>query len=383
MKLNILYVITKLELGGAQKQLLALMEALDKNKFNVFLFTAEKGLLVDDVLLLKGIKIKRSVFLERPINFFKDIIAFFEIYAFIKKNKIEIVHTHSSKAGILGRWAGKLAKAKVIIHTVHGWSFNDYQHRLKRVFFIWVERITAKFTDTIVIVSDYDREKGLANRIGREKSYRLIRYGINYAEFQVKDKDIKKELGINNGDLIVGTVCCLKAQKSPRDFIKLAFLVNKFLPHTKFILVGDGVLRKEVEGEISRLNLQNQVILTGWRRDIPRILSAMDVFVLTSLWEGLPIAVLEAIAAGKVVVATDTGGVREIIACGKTGFLVPLGDITALSEKIIMLFKNKNVGSQTEESIKDIINRGFTIEDMARQNQSLYEFYSGGINFKN
>ena len=126
-KTNLLYIITKLELGGAQKQLLSLIKGLDKQVYNIFLFTAKDGLLIKEALALDGLILNRSRFLERKINPLKDLLALIEIYGFIKKNRIQIVHTHSSKAGILGRLAAGLAKTKIIIHTVHGWSFHDYQ----------------------------------------------------------------------------------------------------------------------------------------------------------------------------------------------------------------------------------------------------------------
>ncbi|TAN59363.1 glycosyltransferase family 1 protein, partial [bacterium] len=163
-KINILYVITKLELGGAQKHLLSLIANLDKSKFNIFLFTSKEGLLLNDVLAISGLYIKTSPNLTRPINFFKDLPALFEIYSFIRKHNIDIVHTHSSKAGIVGRLAARLAKVKIIIHTVHGWPFNDYQRFIVRYIYIWLERLAARLSDKLIIVSCFDKKKGLINR---------------------------------------------------------------------------------------------------------------------------------------------------------------------------------------------------------------------------
>jgi hypothetical protein len=186
-------VITKLELGGAQKQLLSLITRLDKERFNIFLFTAQDGLLIKEASSITGLTIKKSRYLERPINPLKDLLALIEIYKFIKKNNIDIVHTHSSKAGILGRFVARLAKVKFIIHTVHGWSFNDYQPLFMRSVFIGLERLSARFTHKLIVVSYYDRKKGLKNRIAREDKYRLIRYGIEYTEFISGDQKIKEE----------------------------------------------------------------------------------------------------------------------------------------------------------------------------------------------
>jgi len=372
-RINLLYVITELELGGAQKQLLSLINHLDQDKFRPFLFTAKDGFLIPEAQALNGLTLKKSRCLERQINPIKDLLALIEIYWFIKRNNIEIVHTHSSKAGILGRLAARLAKVGVIIHTVHGWSFNDYQTRVERLFFIWLERLSARFSDKLVVVSYYDRQKGLDNHIGKENKYRFIRYGVDYTEFNIKDQNIREELGINPKDLAVGMIACFKPQKSPRDFIRLAFLTKRILPDARFLLVGDGALRKKIEKLIHKFNLEKQIILAGWRKDIPRILSAIDVFVLTSLWEGLPISVLEAMASSKPVITTHTGGVAEIIIEGESGFMVPPGDTNKMSEKLAILLKDKNLRTQMGQNAKDSLDSNFTITNMIRSNENLYE----------
>jgi len=372
-RINLLYVITKLELGGAQKQLLSLIDHLNKEKFRLFLFTAKDGLLIPEASSINGLTLKKSRCLERSINPLKDFLALIEIYWFIKRNNIEIVHTHSSKAGIIGRWAARLAKVKIIVHTVHGWSFNDYQPRLVRLFFIWLERLNAQFTDKLIVVSNYDKQKGLYNRIGKENKYCFIHYGINHTEFNIKDQNIRRELGIDTQDLVVGMVSCLKPQKSPQDFVKLAFLVERASPDVKFLLVGDGILRKKIERLICKFNLQAQVILTGWRRDVSRILSMIDVFVLTSLWEGLPITVLEAMASSKPVVATHTGGIQELVIEGKSGFLVPPHDVNKMLERLTVLLKDNNLRMQMGQNARESLNFDFALTNMIDNSQNLYE----------
>ena len=389
--LNLLYVITKLELGGAQKQLLSLVRCLDKERYNLSLITAKDGLLIRDAQSIKDLRLVKSRFLERPINPLRDLLALFQIYSFIKKSKIDIVHTHSSKAGILGRWAARLARKKIIIHTVHGWSFNRYQNRLLRRIIIWLERLTALITDKFIVVSYHDWQKGLDNHIGNNDKYKLIRYGIEFKAFSKKDKGLTRELGIGSHYLLVGMVSCFKPQKSPQDFIRLAFLVDRSLPKihpvsnsenqdrvkmsngVKFILIGDGVLRKELERLISKFNLGSDVILTGWREDVARILSAIDIFVLTSLWEGLPITVLEAMAASLPVVATNTGGISEILFEGKTGFLVSPGDINKMTEKLVDILKDENLRKRIGQNARDSLNSNFTLENMVKNTENLYQ----------
>lgn len=373
-KVNILYVITKLELGGAQKQLWNLIHHLSKERFNIFLFTASEGLLMDDFLSLEGLTLRKSVYLERRINFLlKDFLACMEIYRYIKENGIDIVHTHSSKAGIVGRFAARWAGVKWIIHTVHGWSFNDFQSVLRRVFFIWLERLAARFTDRLVVVSEHDRLKGLSHRIGNPGQYRRISYGINPSDFLSKDNGAKKGLGLEDADLAVGMVACFKPQKSPQDFVRLASIMTKKLPHLKFILVGDGHLRSGVEKLIRQFDLNEDVILTGWRKDVHEILPALDVLVLTSLWEGVPVCVLEAMAAQKPVVATDTGGVAEIVREGQTGYLVKPHDMAQMAERLHLLLEDEHLRRDMGLSAKRSLGEDFTVSNMSKNTEALYE----------
>jgi glycosyltransferase involved in cell wall biosynthesis len=372
-KINILYIITKLELGGAQKQLLSLICRLNKDRYRVFLFTAKEGLLFNQASAIDGLKIKPSFFLERPLNFIKDFLALVELYFFIRKNNIDIVHTHSSKAGILGRLAAKLARVKIIVHTVHGWSFNDFQPAFAKGIFVSLERLCAGISDKLIVVSHRDLEAGLASGIGIPGKYALVRYGIDYPDFQTSNKDLREELGIVSNELVVGSIACLKPQKSPLDFIQTAALVNHACPGVKFILAGDGILRRETEALIYKLKLEKQVILLGWRRDIPKFLHSIDIFVLASLWEGLPISVLEAMAAGLPVVVTDTGGVREIISHGNTGFLVAPHDVSAMAEKIISLLKDAMQRTAMGKRGRDSLGCAFSTEKMAAGVTSLYE----------
>ncbi|MDD5116167.1 MAG: glycosyltransferase family 4 protein [Candidatus Omnitrophica bacterium] len=380
-KINLLYIITKLELGGAQKQLLSLIGSLDREKYNIFLFAARDGLLVGEASSINGLVFKRSDFLERPVNPLRDALAFFEIYSFIRKNGIQAVHTHSSKAGILGRFAARAARVPVIIHTVHGWSFHDYQPGPLRYFYILLERICALFTSRIITVSFFDKKKGLKSSIGKDGQYVIIKYGIDAERFRLSQgrKEARAALRIGDNELAIGMIACFKPQKSPADFIKIADGIRKRIPDTKFIMVGDGVLRKRLSALIKKLGLNDRFILTGWRQDIPLILSALDIFVLTSSWEGLPITVLEAMAAGVPVVATDTGGVREAIESGKTGYLAKAGDRQSLQNRIEELLMDRRKRSEFIRLSSERINSGsFSLEKMCRETEKLYSDLWGG-----
>ena len=374
-KINILYVITKLELGGAQKQLLSLVRGLDKEKFNPYILTAYDGLLVDAAQDIEGLKLIRCRFLDRPIQPFKDILALFFIYRFIKNNHIDIVHTHSSKAGILGRLAAKAAGVRNIIHTVHGWSFHNYQSKITYHFYLFLEKLCASFSSAIIVVSQWDKRLGSQQAVGTQDKYKLIRYAVNYEEFKNNPEavGVRKEFGLSEADLVIGMVACFKRQKSPLDFIKLASAIKKDFGEVKFILVGDGVLRKQVSVLIKKLNLKKQIILTGWRNDIARILSGLDIFVLTSLWEGSPIVVLEAMAAGLPVVATDTGGISEIVGHGKTGYLVKPRDIEAFQDRLRELLMKPDLRKEFGKfAVLALDPNAYSLANMLKNTTGLY-----------
>lgn len=371
-KKNLLYIITKLELGGAQRQLLLLIRNLDTTKYNIFLLTSSKGFLIPDALSIKELKLATLWSLDRPINPLKDALAFISIYKFIKRNKIDIVHTHSSKAGILGRWAAKLANVKLILHTIHGWSFHPYQNWLINNLFIFLEKITSLITDKFIVVCETDKYRGLLNRIGSEKKYAVIPYAIDLNELKKRDDYIKKELEIKDEELVIGTISSLKPQKAPWDFVRVAFRIKKIFPKVKFILVGDGFLRKRIERIVYRYGLKKDFIFTGWRRDVGRILSIIDIFVLTSLWEGVPIAVLEAMALGKPVVVTDTGGISEIIKDKFNGFLVKCGDVEGISNIVVDLLKDENLKDKISQNARDSIDSRYNIPSMVEATKKLY-----------
>jgi len=371
-RIKLLYVITKLELGGAQKQLLSLIRNIDRKNYQVYLFTAQDGMLLTEAQAINELTIKRSRFLEREINPLKDLLALFELFRFIKKNQIRIVHTHSSKAGILGRLAAGFAGTGIIVHTVHGWPFHDYQPVLWRSVFVWLEKMAGKFTDKLIVVSQADLQKGLKYISGQQAMYTLIHYGVDFSGLESPASQIRKEFGLSADDLLVGNISCFKPQKAPQDFLRLAAAVIKEFPKAKFVLIGDGVLRDDLERSISSLNLQGSVILTGWRRDISGILSAIDVFVLNSLWEGMPISVLEAMSYTKPVVATDTGGIKEVVLEGQSGFLVEPANVEKMSEKLLVLLRDGDLRKKMGFRAREVLGANFRLEKMVEANQQLY-----------
>ena len=351
-KIKILYIITNLALGGAQKNALYMAEHLDSCKYEKHFISAPQGALFEDTGQYKQIKFYFLPYLKRQISPIHDFLAFLAIRRYIKKHKITIVHTHSSKAGIIGRWAAKAARVSMIFHTIHGWSFNDYLPGFLKGVYVFIEKLTAKITMCMIAVSKQDIKKGLAHKIGQPQQYKLIHYGIEINKFY-KHSFQKKE----RKELIVGMIACLKPQKNPLDFIKVAEIISRDNKKVKFKIIGDGVLKRKLEKEIMIRGLSEQVDLLGWRRDIPELINQIDIVVLTSLWEGLPIALLEAMATAKPIVAYDTDGICEAVQHGLSGFICPKNDINSLADNIKKLLNDlillENMGGQGYQLICD------------------------------
>ncbi|MBW2039775.1 MAG: glycosyltransferase family 4 protein [Deltaproteobacteria bacterium] len=375
---KIVHIITKLELGGAQQNTLFTLGHLDRDLFRPYLITNNEGILVPEALALKGVRTFLLPELIREINPLMDLRALFKIKGILRKIKKGnsspmIVHTHSSKAGIVGRWAARYAGADVIIHTIHGFGFHDYQPSPVRGFFIFLERLTAKITDTFIVVSRANMEKGVDLGIFPPQKAVLIRSGIELEEFigvRVKTEEKKGELGVDPDLPLITMIGCLKPQKAPLDYVEVAHLLLQEREAT-FIMVGDGVLRGRVERRVQELGLGKRFKLLGWRRDIPEILAATDIFVLTSLWEGLPRVLPQAMTMGIPIVATRVDGTPEAVVHGVNGFLAEPRDIKGVTRRVVYLLDHpkeaKDLGERGREMVEE-----FNIWSMLREQEQLY-----------
>ena len=371
-KIKIAVIITKLELGGAQKVAISLCEKMDTNKFEPFLICGCGGIL--DKEAQKKIRVIFVKNLVREINPIKDLKALFSIYKILKKEKPIIVHTHSSKAGILGRIAAKLCDIKNIIHTIHGFSFNDTQSFINKKIFIFLEKFCARLSSILIPVSTENITKGLKNNIGKKEQYHYIRLGVDINNFKNFSQvpSLKKELKLNKDDILITTIGPFKPQKNLPDFIRLANNLSKLDNKFKFVIVGDGALRKSFEQMIKYFDIFNNIFLIGWRRDIANILNSSDFFVMTSLWEGLPISTIEALCCGLIPIVNDVDGQREIIKNGINGFLISPYDIESIQKKILLLNSDNELKQKMSKNAKNCIDKTFSINYMIKQHENLY-----------
>ncbi len=339
-RIRIAHVITRLELGGAQQVALHTLRGLDPERYERHLIAGLGGLLDEEARALAGVQVELWPSLKHPVHPWWDLVALFKLARWLRRRRVDIVHTHSSKAGIVGRLAARLARTPVVVHTVHGWPFHERQSAWVRGLYVWLERLAAARTTRLIAVSQATRDKGLRHRIGRPEQYEVVYPGSDLAAFRpatpAQRQAVREEFGFPPEAKLVGLVACLKPQKAPVDFIRAAELITH-REVARFLIVGDGEERPAVEQEIKRLGLEGRVKLAGWRRDVARLLPAFDVLALSSLWEGLPCVLAQALASGVPVVATDVEGTREAVAEGVTGRLVPAGNPEALAKALVEL----------------------------------------------
>jgi len=380
MRANVIHIITMLELGGAQENTIFTVSNLDREKFQPSLWSGPGGILTEEAKKLLGQNFEVVPNLIREISPINDLRALVQLWRMLRLAKKQskgtplIIHTHSSKAGILGRIAGFLAGVPIIIHSFHGFGFNDFQPWLVRKAYILAEKIAGLITDSFIFVSRANLQKASQLGIGKPSKYNLIRSGISIDEFKPRQIDIlakRKELGVGSGKLVV-MVSNLKPQKNPLDFARVANLVLKKTPDAWFILCGDGELRPELERMIEDFGIKDRVKLLGWRRDIPEILWASDLLILTSLWEGLPRVYPQAMASGLAIVGTRVDGGPEAVIDGENGYLLEPGDYQGISQRVIELLeddeKRKKMGQRGMEMVAE-----FDIHKMVKDQEQLYQ----------
>ena len=376
IKVPVIHAITKLEFGGAQQNTLYTVATLDRHRFEPVLITGPGGYLMEEALKL-GIDLRVAPSMERPISPVSDARSYGELACLMKPygNRPAIVHTHSSKAGILGRWAARRAGIPVIIHSIHGFGFTPAHNPVKRWSLRSAERITSLITDHFIAVSHRNREDGIGSGLFGPDRCTVIRSGFDLDRFRLAGtvtEKLERETGILVGTPIVLMVACLKPQKAPLDFVKVAARTHREIPEARFLLAGDGELRSALVKEVHRNGLEGIFYHLGWREDIPELMKASRVVVLTSLWEGLPRVIPQAKAAGRPVVATTVDGSAEAIRDGVDGFLCEPGDVEAIADKVIHLLKNPNdavrMGLRGSEAVEE-----WDQDTMVRQQEELYE----------
>jgi glycosyltransferase involved in cell wall biosynthesis len=378
---TIVQIITQLELGGAQEIALLFSRHLRERGFDVHIVAGRGGMLDHEARHSFGDAFHQDDFLARAVRPLDDLASVRSLTALLRRLRARadgtmIVHTHSSKAGIVGRWAAWAAGAELRVHSIHGFGFNEWQPWRTRRLYQAAEQLTAPITHAFCPVSEANRR--VAERLGLLRGGKpavVLPAAIDVAEYEPREgeaQDVRAELGLSPATPLVGMIACLKPQKAPLDFANVAARVRSTRPETHFFLAGDGMLRSEMEAEIGRRGLGDRFHLLGWRRDVRALLGAADVLVLTSLWEGLPRVVMQAMAAAKPVVATRVDGTPEAVEEGRSGFLLDPHDVEGLAERIGRLIADPSLahemGREGRRRVED-----FSVRKMLEKLDVLYD----------
>ncbi len=378
--MRVTHVITRLIIGGAQENTVATVLGL-QNKPGVHVDLISGPTYGPEGSLESAFARQPELLtvipeLVRPVDPFKDLAALQKLTRIFHETKPDIVHTHSGKAGILGRVAAKRASVPIVIHTIHGPSFGQFQNGFANLIFRSAEKYAARFTTHFISVANAMTEQYLAAGIGNRAQYTRIFSGFSLNPFLTSTNDLalREKLGIAGQDFVVGKIARLFELKGHDDLFQAAPAIVKRIPQIKFLLVGDGKWRQPFEFRARTLGLEKHFIFAGLvpPDEVPRYLGIMDALVHLSRREGLPRALPQALAAGKPVIAYDCDGANEICIPNETGFLIPPGDLAALTNSIEQLANDAQLRKKLGGRGQQFVNRHFSVEEMV---ENIYELY--------
>ena len=354
-KIKVIHVITRFDKGGSAENTFITVRDLDKARYDVVLVKGasppgNSGDLEIEAVQANVNTVRRHHVrliclrhLVRDLQPFSDLATFFSLLRIFRREKPHIVHTHTSKAGILGRWAAWFCRVPIIVHTPHGHVFWGYFKSWQTRLFILLERWTAKVTTAIVTLTPQEKEDHIRFRIGPEEKITVIHSGVDLQTFQAdryQPSETKVLLGIPPEMTVVGTVGRLTPVKGQEVLIRAASELIRRGEKIFLVLLGDGELRRDLEELSLRLDIAEFVRFLGWQPDVARVMAAFDIFCLPSRNEGMGKVLVEAMAMGKPIIASSVGGIPDIVRSGENGILVPVGDAAAWAEAIIRLCRD-------------------------------------------
>lgn len=386
MPIPVVHIITRMILGGAQENTLFTCEGLKdmtqggEPVWDVTLVTGPavgpEGELVERARR-RGVKTVIIEPMRRAIHPVRDLVVLWKLVRLLRRIRPAVVHTHSSKAGILGRLAARIARVPVIVHTIHGLPFHPYESRVKNAVYIASERIAARMSDKILCVADTMTEKSLAAGVGRPELYQTVYSGMEVDEFIRQESErqrTRRELGFTDDDIVVGKVARLFHLKGHEFVLAAAPRIVERCPRVKFLFVGDGILRDQLAAMAERLGVRDRLVFAGLvdPSEIPRMVHAMDIVVHASLREGLARVLVQGLLSAKPVVSYDIDGAREVVLDGVTGRLVQAEAVDELADAVIELASDPARARQMGLEGRRRFAEQFRTEKMVRDIHNVY-----------
>ncbi len=373
-KIKVLQGIRQGKIGGGESYLLSLIENLNRDEFEPVVLSFTDGPMIDRLEKM-GVK-TYVVHTEKPF----DVRVWKKVKQIIEKENIDIVHAHGTRA-MSNMFSAAKNKRLPLLYTCHGWSFHKGQNPIIKALRIQSEKYLTRQSNVNICGAKTNREE--AQKIFGSFDAEIIYNSIDSQKFNPygKYKDVRRELEVHENEILIGSVARFTLQKQPLQLIQSFAEVSKQVPNAKLVMVGDGELKPAVSKLIEKLQLEQKVILQPFRQDIPDVLAGIDIFVLPSLWEGLPIALLEALSMGKAVVATNVNGTPEVVEHNKNGILVDVAQLeNQLPEAMIKLCFDKPLRSRLQQNAIKSTYKKYNVETLANKNQLLYKRLAGNKN---
>lgn len=380
-EMTILHIITRLILGGAQQNTVLCCRHQVQSGHRVVLaygpIYGPEGSLLEEARA-SGAELVEIYWLRRAILPVHDVMCYAALRRLIRRVRPEVVHTHSSKAGILGRAAAWAEKVPAVVHTVHGLPFHARNPAWLNALYVELERWAARRCHAIVGVSQAMCQEFLKRGIGRAEQFYVVPSGMEVEAFEsleAKRAEVRRRWGIPAEAPVVGIVARVDRMKGQEDLIEILPGLRERYPELRLLIVGDGWYRKTLEGRVRERGLEGAVVFTGLvpPGEVPGLLAVMDVHALPSYQEGQPRTLVQALLAGCAIVGYDAGGIRDVCRHEETGLLVPLGDRQGLAEAIDRLLSNAELRRRLAEDGRRWARQNFDARIMFRRLDELYE----------
>lgn len=384
---RVLHIITRLDMGGSAQNTMETCLRLDRRRYQTYLvhgpslesgMTAKEKAFVEKNIAAardRGVAVLCLPSLVRRIDPICDFKALCSLFRLIRRIRPAIVHTHTSKAGLLGRLAARMARVPIVIHTPHGHVFYGHFGSLAATFFLQLEKLATRLTDCLVALTAQERNDYIRYGVSLPESTATIHSGVDidrYAERGTQGNGQRTLLGLRPDDTVIGTVGWLLPIKGPMVLLKAFQQLKPGSVPLKLVYVGKGDMEAGLKAEAERMGLSEDVKFLGWRDDIPEIMPVFDIFVLASLNEGMGRVLVEAMAAEKPIVASAVGGIPDLVKNGENGVLVPPGEPDALTAALARLIENPAEGRRLGRGGRTLC-QAYSIDAMVEKIEALYE----------
>ena len=365
-KIRVLETIRQGKVGGGESHLISLIENLDRLQFDPIVLSFSDGPMIDR---LHALGVENYVI---PTEKAFDFAVFKKVRSLLEENAIDVIHAHGTRAFTNVIWAARVLRIPVV-YTVHGWSFHDDQNSIVKLIRVWSERFLVRQAQQTISVSLSDQLTG-KKRFGTFDSI-IINNGIDLEKFNknLPTKDIRAEYGIEKEALVIGYILRITHQKNPIGMVEAFCQALKQFKDMRLLMIGEGDMKAQVLSRVKELGIEKYVHFDNFRQDVPDILKAIDIYCLPSLWEGLPIGLLEAMAMGKAVIATNVNGSREMVVHGENGLLIEPKDTSALADAIVQLHQQPALREKLQTQARRTVDERYNAKCMTQTVETVYQ----------